>query len=447
MSKKKLGAGIRAEAARAIDNVVSGGRSLDVALVRAEEKVARADRPLLRALCYGSLRYYFRLRAHLKFLLNRPLKPQDSVIESLLLVGIFQLADTRVPDHAAVSSTVDAARLLGKPQHTKLVNAVLRNFVRTDIADMKPESSEDQLNHPSWLIRRLRQDWPDDWLQILEANDDRGPMWLRVNGKKAIMSKYFEQNSISGRLLAGVDHAIRLETPLPVYELPGFMEGRVSVQDAAAQIAAPWLVGDGGKFILDACAAPGGKTGHLLELMRPDGNLTAIDSDPLRLAKVKETVARLGGTATTIVADAITPKEWWNGQYFDRILLDVPCSASGVIRRHPDIKVLRRNEDISSLAATQLRMLTALWTTLQQGGRLLYVTCSVFSEENEDVVKTFLDSNEDATENGMLPNNNIRALMRRRSTGYQILPGTEDVDGFYYACLEKLRTEPNERNA
>jgi len=447
MDKNKLGAHIRAEAAKTVHAVISNGRSLDAALSRAEKQSKAADHSLLRLLCYGTLRYYFRLRGQLKFLLMRPLKAKDRVIESLLLVGMFQITATRVPNHAAVSSAVEAARILGRPQHTKLINGVLRNFVRQCIGEKYPEDQEGQLNHPQWLIKRLRKDWPDDWLEIIEANDSRGPMWLRINSNKVLTAEYLSLNALEGRLLTGFDHAIRLEKPMPVDVLPGFLEGHVSVQDAAAQLSAPWLVGDGGKLILDACAAPGGKTGHLLEIMGPDAALTAIDSDPNRLVKVEETAARLGRDATLIVADSARPSEWWDGQYFDRILLDAPCSATGVIRRHPDIKILRRNDDIEVLAANQLRMLMGLWATLKSGGRLLYVTCSVLSEENEEVVQIFLDQHDDAKENRLLPNNNIRALMRKRQVGYQILPGTEDVDGFYYACLEKLCSKTNERHA
>ncbi|MBJ88942.1 MAG: 16S rRNA (cytosine(967)-C(5))-methyltransferase [Woeseia sp.] len=446
MPKNKVGAHIRAEAAKTVHAVISNGRSLDAALSNSEKKSKTVDHSLLRLLCYGTLRYYFRLRGQLNFLLTRPLKAKDRVIESLLLVGMFQITDTRVPNHAAVSSAVEAARILGKPQYTKLVNGVLRNYVRHGIRDKDPEDPEGQLNHPQWLIERLRRDWPDDWLEIIGANDARAPMWLRINRTKAPTVEYLNRNSIKGKVLRGFDQAIRLDKPMPVNVLPGFLEGHVSVQDAAAQLAGPWLIGDGGKFILDACAAPGGKTGHLLEIMRSGGALTAVDSDPNRIVKVEETAARLGRDATIVVADSARSSEWWDGRYFDRILLDAPCSATGVIRRHPDIKILRRDDDIAVLAAKQLKMLKELWVTLEPGGRLLYVTCSVLSEENEEVVQIFLDKHDDAKENRLLPNNNIRALMRKRQVGYQILPGTEDVDGFYYACLEKLCSKTNERH-
>ena len=345
MNETKWGARLRAEAAKAVDAVVAQGRSLDAVLRELEKPMSAADRPLFKMLCYGTLRHHFRLRADLRNLLERPLKARASVIESLLAVGLFQLSDTRIPDHAAVSMTVEAARLLRHPKYAGLVNAVLRNFLRQDIGLKEPDDDESRFNHPAWFIDQLREDWPDDWQQILEANNDRAPMWLRVNQKRGTTGDYLDRlgEADNGhRLLSGFIHAIRLAKPLPVAELPGFAEGDVSVQDAAAQIAAPWLLMHGGLRILDACAAPGGKTGHLLELASADSTLTAIELDPQRLVGMHENLERLGLHATVLAADASKPKEWWDGRPFDRILLDAPCSASGVIRRHPDIKLLRR---------------------------------------------------------------------------------------------------------
>jgi 16S rRNA (cytosine967-C5)-methyltransferase len=435
------GSRIRAEAARALDEVVTGGKSLDTALAHAEQEMEGADRALLRMLCYGCLRYHFRLRAQLALLLDRPLRKRDSVIESLLVVGLYQLSDLRVPDHAAVSMTVQAARTLRRPKYAGLVNAVLRNFVRRKIAGQPPPGEEALYNHPAWLIGRLRQDWPDDWESIITANNARAPMWLRVNRLRCTAADYVERlgetQAAAGELARFADHAVRLAAPVPVDTLPGFRDGDVSVQDAAAQLAAPWLLAAGGGRVLDACAAPGGKTGQLLELLGPDAEVVALDADPDRATRIGENLGRLGLDATLIVADASDLNEWWDGRPFDRILLDAPCSATGVIRRHPDIKVLRREADIGALADTQRSILEALWPALKPGGRLLYVTCSVLAAENEAVVEPFLRGHRDADEDRVLQDYNIRDLMRERRAGFQVLPGTAGMDGFYFAAIDK----------
>ncbi|MEE8345080.1 MAG: 16S rRNA (cytosine(967)-C(5))-methyltransferase RsmB [Woeseiaceae bacterium] len=447
MDEKKTGARTRARAAEAVDAVVNQGRSLDTALAQAEAGINPSERGLARALCYGTLRFHWRLRSQVSALLDRPLKAKDSVIESLIAVGIYQLTDTRIPDHAAVSMTVEASRVLRRPKYASLINAVLRNFVRKNLQAAEPVDDEARYSHPAWLLERLRCDWPDHWLEIVEAGNRQAPMWLRVNINRQSQAGYikelkesgqFADDAASHQVIAGFDQAVKLASPRPVSDLPGFSDGQVSVQDAAAQLAGPWLLRGGGKRILDACAAPGGKTGQLLELAGPNADLTAIDLDEDRLDKVRENLARLGLSATVLAADASTPDEWWDGAQFDRILLDAPCSGSGIIRRHPDIKLLRRAEDIATLAGSQLALLRALWPLLEANGRLLYVTCSVLEEENDAVVREFLKTQADARENDALPNNNIRDLMQRKTCGYQILPGNQDVDGFYYACLERV---------
>jgi 16S rRNA (cytosine967-C5)-methyltransferase len=447
MDEKKTGARTRARAAEAIDAVVNQGRSLDTALAQAEAGINPSERGLARALCYGTLRFHWRLRSQVSALLDRPLKAKDSVIESLIAVGIYQLTDTRIPDHAAVSMTVEASRVLRRPKYASLINAVLRNFVRKNLQAAEPVDDEARYMHPAWLLERLRCDWPDHWLEIVEAGNRQAPMWLRVNINRQSQAGYikvlkesgqFADDAASHQVIAGFDQAVKLASPRPVSDLPGFSDGQVSVQDAAAQLAAPWLLRGGCKRVLDACAAPGGKTGQLLELAGPNADLTAIDLDEDRLDKVRENLARLGLSATVLAADASTPDEWWDGAQFDRILLDAPCSGSGVIRRHPDIKLLRRAGDIATLAGSQLALLRALWPLLEANGRLLYVTCSVLEEENDAVVREFLKTQADARENDALPNNNIRDLMQRKTCGYQILPGNQDVDGFYYACLERV---------
>ena len=430
------GARLRAEAATVVDAVRSDGRSLDRALREAEERVRPLDRSLLRMLCFGTLRHYWRLCAYLDRLLDKPLKRRDAPIEALLLVGLFQITESRVPDHAAVSATVEATKLLRRPKLSGLVNAVLRNFVRKDIVASDMPNLEAQFNHPQWLIDALKSDWPDDWQEILEANNARAPMWLRVNARFGSAADYLARYPITAQRLEGCDQALCLDEPVDVSELPGFSTGQVSVQDAAAQIAAPWLVEAGGHRVLDACAAPGGKTGHLLELLPDTANLTAIDADPSRLASVEENLTRLGLNATLLAGDA-SKSDWWDGLPYDLILLDAPCSATGVIRRHPDIKLLRRASDIAALSALQGRLLRELWDKLSPGGHLLYVTCSVLAAENDRIVRPFLEARQDALEIGMLHANNIRAVMRNKAPGIQVLPGTKGLDGFYFACLKK----------
>jgi 16S rRNA (cytosine967-C5)-methyltransferase len=441
VSDKKKGAKLRATAAQVVDAVVTGGRSLDAALPDAEDRVLTEDRALLRMLCYGALRQHWLLQSWIDTLLDRPLKKRDSIINALLAVGLYQISDTRIPDHAVVSATVEAARLLKRPKHASLINAILRKFLRDRLFEQQPSNEEAKHNHPQWLLDALAADWPEDWRGIVSANNGRAPMWLRVNARFGSASDYKERlaaQGIEGELLAAAPQAVRLAEPQPVATLPGFAEGEVSVQDAAAQLGAAWLLERLDGRILDACAAPGGKSGHLLELAGVGTALTCIDIDESRLASVAENLDRLGLDATLIAADASNPEEWWDGEPFSAILLDAPCSASGVIRRHPDIKLLRRATDIKPLARLQSKMLDALWPLLAPGGRLLYVTCSVLAAENDNVVAGFLASNDDAKEDQVLQDYNIRDLMRDKACGQQILPGTAELDGFYFAGLVKV---------
>ncbi len=434
------GARTRAAAAKVVDAVVSEGQSLDAAIAVHETQLPPGERSLLRMLAYGTLRHHWRLQEWIGELINRPLKRRDSVINALLAIGLFQLCDTRIPDHAAVSQTVEAVRQLRRPKLAGLVNACLRRFQREDLAARSAGSSQSRFNHPQWLIDRLKSDWPDDADDILVANNARAPMWLRVNAARGTAAEYKGRLAVEGigsSLLDGIPDAVCLSEPQRVDDLPGFTDGDVSVQDGAAQLAARWLLGDKPRRVLDACAAPGGKSGHVLELGNGNVDLTAIDNDANRLERVRDNHERIGLSATIVQGDASKPEEWWDGAPFDAILLDAPCSASGVIRRHPDIKLLRRDTDIEALSALQAEILQALWPLLAPGGRLLYVTCSVFRAENDDVVQAFIEANGDAVEDSVLPNNNIRDLMRRKACGYQVLPGTAGLDGFFYACLVK----------
>jgi len=434
------GARTRAIAAEVIDAVVSKGQSLDAAIAANEMRAAPNDRALLRMLCYGALRHHWQLRGWIDRLLDRPLKRRDSVIDALLAVGLFQLELTRIPDHAAVSQTVEAVRQLRRPKLAGLINACLRRFQREEISAGDPIGDEMRWNHPQWLIDRIRHDWPKDWESVLAANNERAPMWLRVNSSKSMATEYHARLAAAGieaTHLDAIPGALCLSAPAAVDDLPGFGSGDVSVQDGAAQIAATWLLAKTEGRILDACAAPGGKSGHLLEIGGDRIELTALDKDAERIEGIRQNLDRLGRDATIGVADASKPEEWWDGEQFDGILLDAPCSATGVIRRHPDIKLLRRASDIKSLALLQRAMLDALWALLIPGGRLLYVTCSTLAAENDEVTGDFLKDQRDAVEDDVLPNYNIRDLMRRKACGYQVLPGMARLDGFYFACLEK----------
>ena len=441
------GARLRAAAATAVDDVAGQGRSLDDAIAAAEAGLPAVDRPALRLIAYGTVRRYFRIRGWIDALLKRPLRRRDRIVDALLASGLYQLAETRMPDHAVVSATVGAARLLGRPKLAGLVNAVLRRALRDRIFEAEPSNEEARYDHPRWLIEAIREDWPDDWKDMLAANNERAPMWLRVNPTSGTTADYRDRLAREGMpadALPGVPGALRLAEPVPVEALPGFAEGHASVQDAAAQLAAPWALaaipGDPGRVVrvLDACAAPGGKSGHLKELGGDSLDLTCIDVDGARLAAVGTNLARLGFDATLVEGDASNPEEWWDERPFDAILVDAPCSATGVIRRHPDIKLNRRRADVARLAATQAALLDALWPLLAPGGRLLYATCSVLAAENDAIVGAFLERHADAGENDLLQDNNIRDLMRSKGRGVQVLPGTAGLDGFFFAALGKV---------
>lgn len=441
MSDSQNGARLRATAATVVDAVVSHGRSLDSALARGEARVPEPDHSQLRLFCYGTLRRYWRLSDWLDALLERPLRSRDSEIRALLAIGLFQLIETRIPDHAVVSQTVEAARQLRRPAHAPLVNAVLRRFLRDRFADRPPSNDEAANDHPQWLLDTLASEWPDEWQAIVSANNERAPMWLRVNPRHGTAQDYLGRlagEGIDGTALPGAPQSIRLAQAVAVDVLPGFAAGHVSVQDAAAQLAAPWLLEGIGGRVLDACAAPGGKSGHLLEIGGDRIELTCLDSDAARLGDVAANLARLGFDATLLGANASTPQTWWDGELYDAILVDAPCSATGVIRRHPDIRLLRRPSDIAGFAGRQSALLDALWPLLAPDGRMLYVTCSVLAAENDEVVRRLLDAHGDAGEEQALHNNNIRDLMRPKAPGYQVLPGTNGMDGFYYASLRKV---------
>ncbi len=426
----------RATAARVLEQVVVHGRYLDSALgaVRID---AASDGALVQELTYGTLRWFHQLAGIAALLLTKPLKPKDQDVYALLLAGLYQLRTLRVATHAAVDETVAATEALGKPWAKGLINACLREYLRrgADMVKLVDSDPALRLSHPAWLLEKFRDAWPEDWEHVAQANNERPPLTLRVNLRRQTRSAYLEKlraANIALQPTSVLDTDTTLATPLPVSALPGFAAGEVSVQDAAAQWATVLLDAQPGERVLDACAAPGGKTGHILERTPGLTELVALDREAVRVGLIEQNLKRLGLKAHLITADASAPEGGWGGQPFDRILLDVPCSATGVIRRHPDIKLRRRPEDLPKLTATQARLLAALWPLLRPGGKLLYVTCSILPEENENQMRAFLTSESSAIE-VPLPT----AVGRRRDVGRQILPGDDGMDGFYYACLLK----------
>jgi 16S rRNA (cytosine967-C5)-methyltransferase len=428
----------RACAAQIITAVVHG-RSLDAAL---DEHLAmlgptRArEQPLVQEMSYGVLRLLLALEPVLHGLLDKPLKDKDDDLRALLAVGLYQLLFMRVAPHAALKETVEATCVLGKDWAKGFVNAVLRRAQR-ELETLRARINDDETRaHPPWLVEQLRSAWPEHWRAILEANNARAPLALRVNMQHGTRAEYLAQLTKAGLAASphpDVDTAVMLDTPVPVERLPGFSAGLVSVQDAAAQLAAPLLDAQPGMRVLDACSAPGGKAAHLLE-RTPNLDLTALDHDRTRLQRIKENFARLGLAGRLVAGDAARPADWWDGKSFDRILLDAPCSATGVIRRHPDIRLHRTPADIEQLAATQARLLAALWPLLAPGGKLLYVTCSVLPRENDAVVENFLAATPDA-QRAALAHPALTSCARETKTGHALRTGCGNMDGFYYAAL------------
>ncbi|WGL15341.1 16S rRNA (cytosine(967)-C(5))-methyltransferase RsmB [Microbulbifer bruguierae] len=428
----------RALAARVISRLYQDRGSLQRLLPWAEKQVDEKDRALLRELCYGSARFAPRLELMLGKLLRKPVK--DEELQALMLVGLYQLEYTRIPDHAAISATVEAARALKLGHASGVVNGVLRNALRDKEALTRKLSGNPQFSsaHPEWLQQAIKSAWGSEARTIFTANNSNPPMTLRVNLARGSRDDYLKQLSDAGFAAQPCEFSVAgvaLENPVPVTRLPGFEDGFVSVQDQSAQLAAQLLAPQPGEKILDACAAPGGKTCHLLEL-QPDLDLTALDIEEERLDRVIENLERLGVSAQLICADAAEPEHWWDGEQYDRILLDAPCSATGVIRRNPDIKLLRRAEDIPELAELQGRILRNLWRLLKPGGTLLYATCSILPEENSLQVARFIAETPDARDNTpQLLNEQPWGLPQ--DAGMQLLPGIHGGDGFYYAKLVK----------
>jgi 16S rRNA (cytosine967-C5)-methyltransferase len=419
---------IQLAAGQIVQQVLQDGRNLNQAL---DESLGRkaawttAQRAALQDLSYGTLRFCGQLDALLRILLHQP--PSDRRIYHLLLVALYQLQYSKAAPHAVVDHAVRAAQMLNA-KTSGLVNAILRGFLRNRAAllEQAAQQGEGRFSYPQWWIDELQTQYRERGAAVLEAGNRHPPMTLRVNQRRNSTPEYLallNRHDLPARLIE--PDALQLDKPLPVDKLPGFRDGLVSVQDAGAQYAAGLLDVHDGMRVLDACAAPGGKTAHILE--RAAARVVAVDHDAKRLLRVEQNLQRLGLTAQLLVGDAAEPDKWWDGVSFDRILADVPCSASGVVRRHPDIKWLRRRTDIAGFATQQLRILQALWRLLAQDGKLLYATCSVFDQENEQVIAAFMAQQSDAQR---------LAVSLDGDFGGQLLPDNQH-DGFFYALLQK----------
>lgn len=424
----------RAAAARVLAPVILGKTTLDEGLRNAAGQIPTRDRGLLRELCFGVCRHYQELDGLVSPLLAKPLKPGDADVRALLLLGVYQMRCMRIPDHAAVAETVSAVQSLQKPWARGLVNAVLRAY-QSRAAELETKLHRwQEVSHPSWLLDALSAAWPEDIDAIVAANNAPGPLTLRVNVARTTREAWLAHAAAAGlEAQPGTlsPDAIVLAKAMDVSEIPGFAKGEVSVQDEAAQLAARLLDPRPGERILDACAAPGGKTCHLLERCS-NSDLLALDVQASRLTRVRENLDRLGLVATVLEGDAKHAEDWWDGKPFDAILVDAPCSGTGVLRRHPDIKLLRRPAQLKELVARQAEILQRSWLLLREGGRLLYATCSVLPEENERVIATFLRVFPDAVVKPIeVPG--AKCL----EYGIQLLPQAGGHDGFYYALLEK----------
>lgn len=432
-----MGMNARTAAAQVLGQILRQRGSLSSALPAIQSRVSESERALLQELCFGTLRWQPRLDAYLQRLLDKPLRGKDSDIQALLLLGLYQLLYTRIPDHAAIAETVEVARELKKPWATKLINGVLRRFQREqDALDIQLHADPTfTTSHPQWLLQRISSAWPQHIHAIIAANNTHPPFTLRLNPRRQNRAAYLAELAaldIAAQATPFSATGITLQQARDPGNLPLFTVGGVSVQDEAAQLSAVLLELAPHLRVLDACCAPGGKTGHILESEPQLTEVVALDSDERRLLRVRENLVRLSVQARIICGDARQPADWWDGKLFDRILLDAPCSATGIIRRHPDIKLLRTAEDIARLASLQGQLLDALWPLLNTGGILLYATCSIMPEENTQVVEAFLTRQIDAHCDQILAEWGIP-----QTCGRQLLPSAEGHDGFYYARLCK----------
>lgn len=439
---RSAAASARSLAAHAVARVLKEGVTLDAALQGA---LAGADPKLaapVRSLSYGAVRGYFRHEAILAKLLSTPVRSLDFLVRALLSVALYELEDERTPQYAVVDAAVQTAKATDAARASGLVNAVLRRYLRERKTLDAEIASRPASRHsaPIWLADRFRADWPVRWTQLLAASDSQAPMWLRVNPRLASTAEYLQELQVAGigaRAEQRVPHSIVLDAPCDVHALPGFAAGKISVQDLGAQCVAFPLALAPHQRVLDACAAPGGKTALIAEREPALAKLVAVDIDPNRLTRVRENLSRGGLQAEVLAADASQPAQWWDGEPFDRILLDAPCSGLGVIRRHPDIRLRKSPSDIDKLPALQLKLLNAAWGLLARGGRLVYVTCTVTRSENHDVLAAFL---RDAPDAGVVPAEQWAGwpgFGDADEFGRQIFPGEAGADGFHYAALIK----------
>ncbi|WP_025854375.1 16S rRNA (cytosine(967)-C(5))-methyltransferase RsmB [Pseudomonas sp. CHM02] len=428
----------RLAAAKALAAVLNGKASLNSSLPTQLDKVEDRDRGFTQDLAFGTARWQPRLSALAAKLLQKPFKAADADVEALLLVGLYQLLYTRVPAHAAIGETVGCADKLKKPWAKALLNAVLRRAQRESEALLAELEYDPVVRtaHPRWLQKSLKAFWPEQWEAICAANNAHPPMILRVNRRHHRRDAYLQLLTPAGinatPCVYSVD-GIVLEAATDVRNLPGFTDGWISVQDEAAQLAADLLDLAPGQRVLDACCAPGGKTCHILEVEKGLAGVVAVDLEAKRLVRVRENLARLSLSAELIAADGRDTATWWDGKPFQRILLDAPCSATGVIRRHPDIKLTRQPDDIAALAVLQGELLDALWPTLEVGGILLYATCSTLPTENTEVIEAFLARTSGARELDLATTAGIK-----QPHGRQLLAQEGGHDGFYYAKLIKI---------
>ncbi len=426
------GVAVRVAAARVLAAVLRG-RSLKAELAGALPALADPrDRALLEAICFAALRQRARYDAALRAWMQKPPGARDGELRGLLLAGFAQLDALALPAHAALSATVEAARAMGRAHQAGMVNALLRRAQRDGIPPGAPEDA-----WPQWLRAQIEADWPDAAAGVFAASAAPAPTWLRVNRRRGTVEAYAQrlgEAGVEAQAADGLPDALRIDAPVSPLGLPGFAQGDVSVQDAAAQRVADALAPPTGGRVLDACAAPGGKSAHLLE-RDPSLRLTAIDVDARRLRRVGETFDRLGlAGAQLLAADAADPAAWWDGEPYDAILVDAPCSATGIVRRQPDVLLHRRPSDVAALTALQARLLDALWPLLAPGGVLLYATCSILREENERQVDAFLARTPDAAVDMLPP-----AFGHAAGGGRQRLPGEAGMDGFFYARLKRAQ--------
>lgn len=430
---------VRAVAASVLKSLLQQQGSLASLLPTAEQSTAEKDRALLKELCFGCCRWHPLLHTIAEGLLRRPLKNKDADIQALLLIGLYQLQFMRTPSHAAINECVNTAAQIKKPWAKKLINGVLRNFQREQEKLYKDAFEKKPSIHPGWLQKAINKSWPDQADGIFAANNKQAPMSLRVNLSKNSRQDYLaklDKVGISATASTLTTAGVILNKPTPVNEIPGFNAGLVSVQDEAAQLSASLLELKPGLRVLDACCAPGGKTCHIAESENRLAELVAVDSEERRLQKVHDNLQRLCLQAKVIVGNATNPHQWWDGQCFDRILVDAPCSATGVIRRQPDIKLLRQADDINELCQLQLAILQSLWPLLREEGILLYATCSILPRENSKLIERFLQHQTNAEHN---PIDATWGLAQ--AYGRQLLPGkdqTSDHDGFFYAKIKKV---------